>query len=153
MCNYIVMYLKKLNFVFQIQSEDEDLMIVTKRSPQVNLSGGGGGIFCVNPFSPVLQASEEGESGENESVESGLGQYRTYTPPPLLDEVAEATESAPEGMQFQVTLTNQDVLKHTVERDELDELEQLWFLKGTTNLHDTHLLCPRCPCAHSVTIP
>lgn len=58
------------------------------------------GIFCVNSFLPVLQVSEEGESGENESIESGSGQYRTYTPPPLLDEVAEATESAPEGMYY-----------------------------------------------------
>ena len=80
---------------------------MTKRSPQVSSFRG---IFCVNPFLPVLQASEEGESGENESIESGSGQYRTYTPPPLLDEVAEATESAPEGTIHYFRSLYQDVL-------------------------------------------
>ena len=48
----------------------------------------------------VQQGSERGEIGDNDSVESGSGHYRTYTPPPLLDDVAEATgsESIPEGI-------------------------------------------------------
>ena len=49
----------------------------------------------------VLQDGEGGgEIGDNDSVGSGSGQYRTYTPPPMLDEATMATgvDSSPEGV-------------------------------------------------------
>ena len=48
----------------------------------------------------VLQDDErEGEIGDDDSAESGSGEYRTYTPPPMLDEAATAArvDSSPEG--------------------------------------------------------
>ena len=47
-----------------------------------------------------FQSIEEGDNEDVESVASGPGQYRTYTPPPQLgDEVAKATgdEAVQEG--------------------------------------------------------
>ena len=49
----------------------------------------------------------EGDNEDDESVASGPGQYRTYTPPPQLgDEVAEATgdEAVQEGTYMYVGL-------------------------------------------------
>jgi hypothetical protein len=53
-------------------SDDGDLIIDTKRSPP--------------------DSDGEGDAGDNESGEDS-GHYRTYTPPPILDNVTETTES------------------------------------------------------------
>ena len=47
------------------------------------------------------------ESG-NESTTSGAGEYRTYTPPPLLDDVTEPTDHTPipDGMYIALIITD-----------------------------------------------